>query len=62
MCMFLTVNMTSLQLVTINILAWRAEYGSQNPAEIIGVGIVATLITTVVGTMAAKIVERSVSR
>ena len=62
MCMFLTVNMTSLQLVTINILAWRAEYGSQNPAEIIGVGIVATLITTVFGTMAAKIVERSVSR
>ena len=62
MCMFLTVNMTSLQLVTVNILAWRAEYGSHNPAEIIGVGIVATLITTVVGTMAAKIVERSVSR
>ena len=57
MCMFLTVNMTSLQLVTVNILAWRAEYGSQNPAEIVGVGIVATLITTIVGTLAAKIVE-----
>ena len=38
MCMFLTVNMTSLQLVTMNILAYRMEYGSQNPAEIIGVG------------------------
>ena len=57
MCMFLTVNMTSLQLVTVNILAWRAEYGSRNPAEIVGVGIVATLITTIVGTLAAKIVE-----
>lgn len=57
MCMFLTVNMTSLQLVTVNILAYRAEYGSQNPAEIIGVGIFATLITTVVGTVAAKIAE-----
>ena len=31
MCMFLTVNMTSLQLVTMNILAYRMEYGSQNP-------------------------------
>ena len=57
MCMFLTVNMTSLQLVTVNILAWRAEYGSRNPAEIVGVGIVATLITTVFGTVLAKIVE-----
>ncbi|MBR2063031.1 MAG: nucleoside recognition protein, partial [Anaerotignum sp.] len=60
MCMFLTVNMTSLQLVTVNILAWRAEYGSRNPAEIVGLGIVATLITTVFGTVLAKIVEGKV--
>ena len=57
MCMFLTVNMTSLQLVTVNILAFRAEYGSKNPAEIVGVGIVATFITTIVGTLAAKLIE-----
>ena len=57
MCMFLTVNMTSLQLVTMNILAYRMEYGSKNPAEIIGVGIAATLITTLVGTLAAKALE-----
>lgn len=57
MCMFLTVNMTSLQLVTVNILAYRAEFGSANPAEIVGVGIVATLITTVVGTLTAKALE-----
>lgn len=57
MCMFLTVNMTSLQLVTVNILAFRTEYGSQNPAEIVGVGILATLITTFVGVLAAKFIE-----
>ena len=57
MCMFLTVNMTSLQLVTVNILAFRSEYGSHAPAEIVGVGIVATLITTLVGTLAAKFIE-----
>lgn len=62
MCMFLTVNMTSLQLVTVNILAYRAQYGSRNPAEIIGVGILATLITTIVGTAAAKFVEGRVMR
>ena len=53
----LTVNMTSLQLVTMNILAYRMEYGSQNPAEIIGVGIAATMLTTLVGTLAAKALE-----
>ena len=58
MCMFLTVNMTSLQLVTVNILAYRAEYGSANPAEIVGVGIVATFLTTLVGVLAAKLLER----
>ena len=62
MCMFLTVNMTSLQLVTVNILAFRSEYGSHNPAEIVGVGIVATLITTLVGTLAAKVIEGRVRR
>lgn len=58
MCMFLTVNMSSLQLVTVNILAYRAEYGSANPAEIVGAGIAATLLTTLVGVAAAKYMER----
>lgn len=58
MCMFLTVNMSSLQLVTVNILAYRAQYGSKNPAEIVGAGIAATLLTTLVGILAAKYMER----
>lgn len=58
MCMFLTVNMTSLQLVTVNILAYRAEFGSQNAAEIVGVGILATAITTLAGISLAKLMER----
>ena len=62
MCMFLTVNMTSLQLVTVNILAFRTEYGSHDPAEIVGVGIIATLITTLVGTLAAKCMEGRIER
>lgn len=58
MCMFLIVNMSSLQLVTMNILAYRSQYGSENPAEIIGVGIIATLITTILGVTLAKIFDR----
>ena len=57
MCMFLVVNMSSLQLVTVNILAYRAEYGSAAPAEIMGAGIAATLGTTIVGILLAKILE-----
>lgn len=57
MCMFLVVNMSSLQLVTVNILAYRAEYGSVAPAEIMGAGIAATLGTTFVGILLAKILE-----
>ena len=60
MCMFLTVNMSSLQLVTVNIIAYRSQYGSQNPAEIVGVGILATLVTTLVGVSLAKIMDRGV--
>ncbi len=59
MCMFLTVNMSSLQLVTMNILAYGTEFGSHAPAEIVGVGIVATFLTTLIGIVAAKIMDRT---
>lgn len=58
MCMFLTINMSSLQLVTVNILAYRTEYGSAAPAEIVGVGIAATFVTTLVGVIVAKIMDK----
>ena len=57
-CMFMIVNMSSLQLVTINIIAYRQQYGSANPGEIIGPGIVATLISTLIGVLAGKLLER----
>ncbi|WP_304508742.1 nucleoside recognition domain-containing protein [Anaerotignum sp.] len=58
MCMFLTINMSSLQLVTVNILAYRTEFGSSAPAEIVGVGIAATFITTLIGIVMAKIMDK----
>ena len=57
MCMFLTINMSSLQLLTVNILAYRAQYGSADPAEIVGLGIAATILTTIIGVAAAKWME-----
>ena len=52
------INMSSLQLITINILAYRQQYGSANPGEIIGPGIVATFLSTIIGVFAGKLLER----
>lgn len=58
MCMFMVINMSSLQLITVNILSYRAKYGSLNPSEIIGPGILATIVSTIVGVTFVKIIER----
>lgn len=36
MCTFLIINVSSLQLLPINMIAYRAQYGSPNPAAIVG--------------------------
>lgn len=51
MCTFLIINISSLQLVSINVIAFRSEYGSANPAEILGAGIVATIFSTIAGVL-----------
>lgn len=57
MCMFLVFNMSSLQIISVNILAYRAQYNSVNPSAIIGPGLFATLVSTVVGVLTIKIIE-----
>lgn len=49
MCAFLVLNISSLQLIPINMIAYRAQYGSANPSAIIVPAIVATLISTLAG-------------
>ena len=58
MCMFMVINMSSLQLITVNLLSYRALYDSANPSEIIAPGLFATLVSTVVGILCVKIFER----
>ena len=57
MCMFMIFNMSSLQLITINLIAYRTQYNSANPSEIIGPGIITTLCSTIVAVIFAKIME-----
>jgi spore maturation protein A len=57
MCMFLVINMSSIQLIPLSVLKIRADAGSLNPSEIIGTSLIATTVSTVVGVLACKIME-----
>lgn len=58
MCTFLIINISSLQLIPINMIAYREQYGSVNPAVITTPAIVATFISTIVGVIFAKLAWR----
>ncbi len=58
MCTFLIINISSLQLIPVNIIAYRSQYGSVNPAEIVGPGIVATAVSTAVAIVFCKMMDR----
>ncbi|NLC19399.1 MAG: nucleoside recognition protein [Clostridiales bacterium] len=62
MCTLLIINISSLQLIPVNIIAYRSQYGSVNPAEIIGCGLIATVCSTFVGVVFSAIARRRVKR
>lgn len=57
MCMFMIFNMSSLQLICVNLIAYRSQYNSVNPSETIGPGIFATIASTIAGVAFVKIIE-----
>ena len=58
MCNFLILNISSLQLIPVNMIAYRSQYGSVNPAVIVGPALVATTISTVAGVIFCKLLDR----
>lgn len=58
MCTFLIINVSSLQLLPINIIAYRAQYGSPAPAQIAGPAIFATAMSTLAAVVFCKIMNR----
>lgn len=58
MCTFLILNISSLQLIPVNIIAYRAQYGSVNPSAVIAPGIVATAVSTGVAVVFCKVMSR----
>lgn len=58
MCTFLILNISSLQLIPVNMIAYRSQYGSANPAAIIAPALAATLFSTVIAVIYCKWKDR----
>lgn len=58
MCTFLIINISSLQLIPVNVIAYRSQYGSANPAGIVGAGILATAVSTGAAVIFCKMMEK----
>ena len=58
MCTFLVINISSLQLIPVNMIAYRSQYGSADPTAIVGPAIIATCVSTLVAVAFCKIMQR----
>ncbi|MGD9569424.1 MAG: nucleoside recognition domain-containing protein [Sedimentibacter sp.] len=58
MCMFLIINVSSIQLIPLNIIKLRADAGAAMPSDIMIPTIVATAFSTIVAILVAKFYER----
>lgn len=59
MCNFLILNISSLQLIPVNMIAYRSQYGSANPTAIIAPAIAATLVSTLIAIVYCKIKDHT---
>ena len=55
MCTFLVINISSLQLIPVSVIAYRAQYGAVNPAAIVVPGLIATLVSTAVAVIFCRV-------
>lgn len=58
MCTFIIINVSSLQLIPVNLIAYRSQYGSINPSFIVAPALLATLISTAAAVLFCKIMCR----
>lgn len=52
------MNIASLQLIPVNIIAYRSQYGSVNPAAILAPSLLATLLGAAVAVGFCKLMDR----
>lgn len=58
MCTFLIINISSIQLIPINMIAYRSQYGSTSPMSIVGPSLLATMLTTLLAIIFCKYCSR----
>lgn len=58
MCAFLILNISSLQLIPVNVIAYRSQYGSVNPAGIIAPALVATCVSSIAAVLFLRLMRR----
>lgn len=56
MCTFLILNISSLQLIPINMIAYRSQYGSPAPIAVVGPSLIATSFTTLFAIILCKLI------
>lgn len=54
MCAFLILNISSLQLIPVTVIAYRSQYHSADPAVITGPAIAATAVSTAAAVLFVK--------
>ena len=57
MCTFLVMNISSLQLIPVNIIAYRSQYHSTSPAAVTGPCFAATMVSTLAAVIFCKIMD-----
>jgi spore maturation protein A len=58
MCTFLVLNISSLQLIPVSVIAYRSQYGAVNPAAVVVPGLIATIASTVAAVIFCRIMCR----
>lgn len=58
MCTFLILNISSLQLIPVSIIAYRSQYGSSAPTAIVGPAIAATAVSTAAAVLFCRLMQR----
>jgi len=59
MCIFLIINIASLQLVPVNMIAYRSQYGSASPTAVIAPGLIATFVSAIAAVIYCKIMDKA---
>ena len=58
MCTFLILNISSLQLIPVNMIAYRSQYGSASPPAGVGPAVLATRVSTLAAVIFCRGMDR----